>query len=195
MTNEELVKLLQELSGGMTCGKHVIELEQAADRIEALTAENEALKKSGRALLNAKHKEAAEAKLWFEKGQALTAENFKLAAGSCDVEGGKVGDEHGHFYCTLQAKIEALTAEVERLLVSNEQWQVDYNEAVIDKLELETKIKRLRGIGLHLVQHINWVTNGLPDLLEDACLTDEEGVINAAIAAATEARAALEKQP
>lgn len=92
-------------------------------------------------------------------------------------------------------RIKALAAENERLLVSNEQWQVDYNEAVIDKLELETKIKRLRGIGLHLVQHINWVTNGLPDLLEDACLTDEEGVINAAIAAATEARAALEKQP
>ena len=102
-------------------------------------------------------------------------------------------------YCTgckeRQDRIEALTAENERLLVSNEQWQVDYNEAVIDKLELETEIDRLRGIGLHLVQHINWVTNGLPDLLEDACLTDEEGVINAAIAAATEARAALEKQP
>ncbi len=47
---------------------------EAADRIEALTAENEALKKSGRALLNAKHKEAAEAELWFEKGQALAAE-------------------------------------------------------------------------------------------------------------------------
>jgi hypothetical protein len=43
MTNEELVKLLQELSGGMICGKHVIELGQAADRIEALTAENERL--------------------------------------------------------------------------------------------------------------------------------------------------------
>jgi len=71
MTNEELVKLLQELSGGMTCGKHVIELGQAADRIEAFTAENE------------------------------------------------------------------------RLLVSNEQWQVDYNEAVIDKLELETENERL----------------------------------------------------
>jgi hypothetical protein len=38
MTNEELVKLLQELSGGMICGKHVIELEQAASRIKALTA-------------------------------------------------------------------------------------------------------------------------------------------------------------
>jgi choline dehydrogenase-like flavoprotein len=51
---------------------------EAADRIEALTAENEALKKSGRALLNAKHKEAAEAMLWFEEGQALTAENERL---------------------------------------------------------------------------------------------------------------------
>lgn len=45
---------------------------------EELAAENEALKKSGRALLNAKHKEAAEAKLWFEKGQALTVENERL---------------------------------------------------------------------------------------------------------------------
>jgi len=35
MTNEELVKLLQKLSGGMICGKHVIELEQAASRIKA----------------------------------------------------------------------------------------------------------------------------------------------------------------
>jgi len=47
--------------------------------------------------------------------EALTAENFKLAAGSCDVEGGKVGDEHGHFYCTLQNKVEAQAAEIERL--------------------------------------------------------------------------------
>ena len=63
---------------------------------------------------------------------------------------------------------------------------------IADRIEAQAaEIERLRGIGLHLVQHINWVTNGLPDLLEDACLTDEEGVINAAIAAATEARAAL----
>ena len=48
------------------------------DRIEALTAENAALKKSGRALLNAKHEEAAEAELWFEKGQALASENEEL---------------------------------------------------------------------------------------------------------------------
>ena len=46
--------------------------------------------------------------------ESLTAENFKLAAGSCDVEGGKVGDEHGHFYCTLQARVEAQAVEIEQ---------------------------------------------------------------------------------
>jgi hypothetical protein len=46
--------------------------------------------------------------------EALTAENFKLAAGSCDVEGGKVGDERGHFYCTLQKKVEAQAAEISK---------------------------------------------------------------------------------
>ncbi len=44
----------------------------------------------------------------------------------------------------LLSRLEALTAENERLLVSNEQWQVDYNEAVIDKLELETENEKLR---------------------------------------------------
>jgi hypothetical protein len=58
---------------------------------------------------NPLHMEAA------DRIEALTTENFKLAAGSCDVEGGKVGDEHGHFYCTLQAKVEAQAAEIERL--------------------------------------------------------------------------------
>lgn len=74
---DDLVKQLREatLDG---YGYVVALLDEAADRIEALTAEIEALKKSGRALLNAKHKEAAEAKLWFEKGQALTAENERL---------------------------------------------------------------------------------------------------------------------
>lgn len=52
---------------------------------------------------------------------------------------------HAHTKCLEAAdRIEALTAEVERLLVSNEQWQVDYNEAVIDKLELETENHLLR---------------------------------------------------
>lgn len=47
--------------------------------------------------------------------EALISDNSKLAAGSCDVEGGKVGDEYGHFYCTLQNKVEAQAAEIERL--------------------------------------------------------------------------------
>jgi len=65
MTNEELVKLLQELSGGMTCGKHVIELEQAADRIEAFTAENERLNKSAACLAET---EATQEGGWKEAG-------------------------------------------------------------------------------------------------------------------------------
>jgi hypothetical protein len=35
---------------------------------------------------------------------AVEAENFKLAAGQCIVEGGLVGDDHGHSACTLEAE-------------------------------------------------------------------------------------------
>ena len=98
--------------------------------------------------------------------EALTAENFKLAAGSCDVKGGKVGDEHGHFYCTLQAKVEAQAAEIERLKKSAEclaetrrlavkdlaaleghmrleigQWRVDYDCAIRDIEHLRERIE------------------------------------------------------
>ena len=45
----------------------------------------------------------------------LDAENFRLAAGSCDVEGGKIGDEHGHFRCSLQSRIEALEAALRNI--------------------------------------------------------------------------------
>ncbi len=38
MTDKELIKLLREWSDGMSGGKRVVELIQAADRIEALTA-------------------------------------------------------------------------------------------------------------------------------------------------------------
>jgi hypothetical protein len=43
--------------------------------------------------------------------EALEAENFKLAAGACTVEGGLIGDDHGHFDCSLKARIEALERE------------------------------------------------------------------------------------
>lgn len=117
--------------------------------------------------------------------KALTAENFKLAAGSCDVEGGKVGDEHGHFYCTLQAKVEALTAD-------NEQWQVDYNEAVIDKLELETENHLLRVAAQRL---------GTYSAHDDDCRIMTHGVWSDPIPCtcgytdAWQALAALEKKP
>lgn len=42
-----------------------------------------------------------------------------------------------------------------------------------------------------LLQHIDWLTKGLPDLLENAGLTDEDGLIGAAVDAANSARATL----
>jgi len=76
--------------------------------------------------------------------EALISDNFKLAAGSCDVEGGKVGDEHGHFYCTLQKKVEAQAAEIERLNKSAECLAETRRLAVKDVAELEAEIERLR---------------------------------------------------
>jgi hypothetical protein len=40
------------------------------------------------------------------------AENFALTAGSCDVPNGKIGDEHGHFYCRLEREIVTLKASI-----------------------------------------------------------------------------------
>ena len=68
MTNEELVKLLQELSDGMICGKHVIELGQAADRIEALTAEGARLR---HCLKNANDKHEFYEREWYLRGDRI----------------------------------------------------------------------------------------------------------------------------
>jgi hypothetical protein len=46
--------------------------------------------------------------------QTLTAENFTLAAGQCNVEGGLIGDDHGHFDCSLKARIATLEAKLAR---------------------------------------------------------------------------------
>lgn len=40
---------------------------------------------------------------------ALEAENFRLAAGQCIVERGLIGDEHGHFYCSVSADLAKAT--------------------------------------------------------------------------------------
>jgi hypothetical protein len=81
MTNEELVKLLQELSGDMTCGKHVIELEQAADRIKAFTAENERLNKSAACLAETRRlavKDVAELEAEVERLREEGEEAYKI---------------------------------------------------------------------------------------------------------------------
>lgn len=56
---------------------------------------------------------------------------------------------------------------------------------------LVEKVARLGHTCGDLIQHIDWLTSGLPKMLEDAALTDEEGLIGAAIDAANSARAAL----
>jgi hypothetical protein len=56
---------------------------------------------------------------------------------------------------------------------------------------LRAEVERLRHISTDLLQHIDWLTSGLPAMLEDAALTDEEGLIGAAVDAANSARAAL----
>lgn len=51
----------------------------------------------------------------------LRAENFSLASWQCEFTDGKtglVGDEHGNQYCAMAKRVEALTAEIERLRVA-----------------------------------------------------------------------------
>ncbi len=134
-------------------------IAQDADLIEICPDDLVRRLRSNRPLITLPHEAA-------DRIEALTAENFKLAAGSCDVEGGKVGDEHGHFYCTLQAKVEAQAAEIERLNKSAEclaetrrlavkdlavleghmrleigQWKVDYDCAIRDIDHLRERIE------------------------------------------------------
>jgi hypothetical protein len=78
--------------------------------------------------------------------EALEAENFKLAAGACTVEGGLIGDDHGHFDCSLKARIEALerelaeavAAERERCAAIAEKWR-DENKAAAARARKRTR--------------------------------------------------------
>lgn len=56
---------------------------------------------------------------------------------------------------------------------------------------LRERVAALSHVAADLLQHIDWLTNGLPDLLENAGLADEEGLIGAAVDAANSARATL----
>lgn len=55
------------------------------------------------------------------------------------------------------------------------------------------RVAELLHVAGDLLQHIDWLTNGLPAMLENAALTDEEGLIGAAVDAANSARALLVK--
>src|SRR5690606_26579961 len=70
--------------------------------------------------------------------EALEAENFKLAAGACTVEGGLVGDEHGHFYCSLKARIEALERELAEAVAAERERCAAIAENAMVMLEIGT---------------------------------------------------------
>lgn len=53
------------------------------------------------------------------------------------------------------------------------------------------EIARLRHVASDLLQHVDWLTCGLPEMLEKSALTDEEGLIGAAVDAANSARRVL----
>lgn len=53
------------------------------------------------------------------------------------------------------------------------------------------QVRALAHMSGDLLQHIDWLTCRLPDMLEKAALTDEEGLIGAAVDAANAARAVL----
>lgn len=65
--------------------------------------------------------------------------------------------------------------------------------ATIERLSRE--VEGLRHTAGDLVQHIDWLTSGLPKILDDGGLTDEQGLIGAAVDAAKSARAALHQEP
>jgi len=60
---------------------------------------------------------------------ALEAENATLAAGQCVVDGGLLGDEHGHQYCAVQRRLQAAERRAEetksRFLYTANASQVD----------------------------------------------------------------------
>lgn len=64
-----------------------------------------------------------------ERITELEAENFRLAAGQCVVENGLIGDEHGHFDCSLRTPpvlevakeaLENLVASLDALIADSE---------------------------------------------------------------------------
>lgn len=104
----------------------------------------------------------------------------------------------------------AQSAEIERLngLTIGLSMSLEKAEAEIGRLKRElavslsyaeehAKARKDLEEALHaaqdLLQHIDWLTCGLPEMLENAALTDEEGLIGAAVDAANSHRTLLSR--
>lgn len=104
----DLIERLRALSeAGCDCPSCEA-LRDAAAEIELrrqayLTAYNEFDKKC-----RVVNQQALELTAYQGRVERLEAENFTLAAGQCNVEGGLIGDDHGHFDCSLKARVERL---------------------------------------------------------------------------------------
>ena len=97
---------------------------------------------------------------------------------------------------TQAAELDALRGEVERLTLDGIHTCSDacQRPACVlrrENAQLRDRVAGLEHIASDLLQHIDWLTCGLPKMLEDAALTDEEGLIGAAVDAANSARALL----
>lgn len=118
--------------------------------------------------------------------------------------------DSGHFESAIAAWNQRITpatdsTELEARLRMHQSWRDSHGELndapneAADTLasyraeiaQLRDKLARANHTAADLLQHVDWLTCGLPDMLENAALTDEEGLIGAAIDAATSARQAL----
>ena len=95
----------------------------------------------------------------------IKAENYVLAAGSCDVPNGKIGDQRGNFYCSLQRNHAPDAKKLVRALV-------DHNDALRSASSIaqrdgaETNWKSFRGVCTYTLAEHHETTNEARAALE-----------------------------
>jgi hypothetical protein len=111
-TKEDFEEWLRRMYGGSySVGAHPYSAAEAMawlawqhqqSRIDALEAENAALKVKAVRLETSWHAESAQVCELEARLKEAEKNNFALAAGQCIVSGGLCGDAHGNQYCSMQ---------------------------------------------------------------------------------------------